>query len=392
MKYFDCAATVPMDEEALAAYVEINKTYFGNSESLHNHGIEAQDVLENSRSYLAEKLNCDPKGLFFTSGGTESNLLAILSLARKARNSGKGNHIITAESEHTSVHSAFKILEKEGFQVTKLNLETDGRISPKRVIQNLRSNTILISIQHINQEIGTIQPIQEMSKLLDRKKVFFHTDCVQSFGKVDLREIIPYVDSISVSSHKIGGPKGVGAVYIHPDCSYEPVVPLLSHERGFRGGTVNVPGIAAFAVAAAKSDPAFYWKECMRKRELFRSALPSFPYTIFEAKQSAQLPSIIGMAIEGMEGQLVMLECNRLGFAISTGSACNERKGEGAKTIAAMGVPAAVAKQFFRISFDHQTADSDIIDLAKALYGIACRFSPGSLVQRTMVQSCWKTV
>ncbi|MBE3569157.1 MAG: IscS subfamily cysteine desulfurase [Bacillales bacterium] len=387
MKYFDCAATVPMDEEAISAYVEMNKMYFGNSESHHNIGIGARDVLENCRSILAERMGIEPRGLFFTSGGTESNLLAILSLARKARETGKGNHIITAESEHNSVHSAFSFLEKEGFHVTKLKMEKDGRISPKRVLENLRSDTILISIQHVNQEIGTIQPIQEISRLIDRNKVLFHTDCVQSFGKVDVRTIIPYVDSITVSSHKIGGPKGVGAVYIHPDCSYEPVFPLLSQEHGFRGGTVNVPGIAAFAVAAAKTDPPSYWKECLRKRELFRSALPSFPYTIYEAEQSAQLPSIIGMAMDGIEGQLVMLECNRLGFAISTGSACSESKGEGAKTMAAIGEPDASAKQFFRISFSHQTADIDIIELAKALFGIARKFSPGSLAQRTMVQS-----
>jgi cysteine desulfurase len=387
MKYFDCAATVPMDEEALSAYVEISKMYFGNSESHHNIGISARDVLENGRSILAEQMGVEPKGLFFTSGGTESNLLAIISLARKAREIGRGNHIITAESEHASVLSAVHFLEKEGFQITKLKMKKNGQISTEQVLENLRPDTILISIQHVNQEIGTLQPIQEISRLIDRKKVLFHTDCVQSFGKVDIREIIPYVDSISVASHKIGGPKGVGAVYIHPDCSYEPVFPLLSQEDGFRGGTINVPGIAAFAVAAAKTDPPSYWKECSRKRKLFRSALPDFPYTIYEAKQSVQLPSIIGMTMDGIEGQLVMLECNRLGFAISTGSACSEGKGEGAKTITAMREPDASAKQFFRISFSDQTPDFDIIELAKTLYEISRRFSPGSLAQRTMIQS-----
>lgn len=376
MKYFDYAATTPMCKEALDIYLQTNVEYFGNSASLHDTGSLAQQLLTRCRQVLARLIGCEEEGLYFTSGGTESNLLAIISLARKA--GSRGNHIITSMAEHTSVHSAMSFLENEGFEVTRLPLNKQGIITAEAVHAVLRKDTVLVSIQYVNQEIGTIQPIKAISAVLHQKKIMFHCDCVQAFGKLDLRPLLPYIDSLSVSAHKIYGPKGVGAVFLSPRIPFEPVFPGLTHENGFRGGTVNVPGIASLTAAAERLCNNWSLQKDYSLRRRFIEQINGTSCIIIEGKKEQQLPSIIGLRIPGMEAQLVMLKANEAGCAISTGSACQSSSESGTKAVLSMGVSMEEAKQFFRISF----GDNTRIEEVDYLSGVIRELSVKSAVRK----------
>ncbi|WP_018664695.1 IscS subfamily cysteine desulfurase [Heyndrickxia acidiproducens] len=374
MYYFDYAATTQMSKQALQAFIETAENDYGNSESLHDVGSNAREVLEKSRSFIAEYLGIPKEGLYFTSGGTEGNLLSVISLAKGARK--KGKHVISSMAEHASVHAALRFLEQSGFEVTRIPFTKNGIVDLGALQSAIRPDTVLVSIQHINPEIGTIQPIREISQLVKPKGILFHSDCVQSFGKADVASMLPFVDSITVSSHKIHGPKGVGAVYIHPACVFNPVFPHLSHENGFRGGTVNVPGIAGFA-AAVEEIKIGYQHQDLELRKLLKQAAGDAVHFI-ESDHDFQMPSIIGAMIPGVQGQLVMLECNKEGFAISTGSACQENHEGGSKAVEAMGYSKEATDQFFRISFGRYTTRKEVILLGKALKKIALDFCPVS--------------
>ena len=248
MNYFDYAATTPLHPEAANVYLKLAQQCYGNTSSLHEIGAEAQNMLTYCRQQIAEMLNVNSTGIYFTSGGTESNLLSIISLAKANRH--KGNHIITTAGEHPSVDSAMTYLQKEGFTVTVIPFTTEGVVDLDLFQKALTAQTILASVQHINPEIGTIQPLEQIAAILRERNILLHSDCVQSFGKVDVKPVARLVDSLTISSHKFYGPKGVGMVYIIHGIGLIPVFPGLVNESGFRGGTVNVPGIAAFATAA----------------------------------------------------------------------------------------------------------------------------------------------
>ena len=337
MIYLDYAATTPISEKALQAYAEASKHFYGNSSSLHDIGSDAADLLELCREKLSGWLNCDRKGIYFTSGGTESNILAITSLidARKHL----GNHLITTECEHSSVYNLFKKLEKSGFKVTYVPVKKDGMIDLHALKNAVKDTTILASIQHVNSETGVIQPIRKIARILHKNNVLYHCDMVQSFGKIPVNIEELQIDSVSVSGHKVYGPKGVGAVYINPKIKWQPQLPGTTHEQGFRPGTVNVPGICSFTVAA---DEALEHMETEQQRikalrEELVSRLKKNPRITIEECKESQLPNILGLRIEGMEGQYAMLECNRSGLAISTGSACAIGMQEPSRTIMAMG-------------------------------------------------------
>lgn len=376
MFYFDYAATTKMSERAQETFMEAAEFFYGNSESLHDIGTDARAVLEKSRGLISGYLGVPAEGLYFTSGGTEGNLLAIVSLAMGA--SGRGKHIISSMAEHASVHSALGFLERLGFEVTRLPFTEKGTVDLKKLEAAIRPDTVLVSVQHINQEIGTIQPIEEISLMVRRRGILFHSDCVQSFGKADVARMIPYVDSITLSSHKIHGPKGVGAVYIHPSCVIAPVFPYLSHEKGFRGGTVNVPGIAGFAAAAEEilieSERDWEYRTALKKAS-------GGTVVFIEGERAMQLPSIVGGMIPGVQGQLVLLECNKAGFAISTGSACQEHHEGGSKAVEAMGYAEEAMDQFFRISFGRHTTKEEILSLGETLKKIAAAHSAGTAMQ-----------
>ncbi len=361
MIYLDYAATTPIREEVLHAYNEVSKNYYGNPSSLHDVGSNAKQLLELCRKELADKINGDSDGVFFTSGGTESNQLAIRSLLDAHKT--KGNHLITSSTEHSSIHNLCKQLETEGFDVTYLPADQYGQVRLEDLQSVVTDQTILVSIQFANPEIGTIQPIKEIGEFLHDHNILFHSDCVQAFGKVPINVKQLHIDSLSISSHKINGPKGVGASYISPSVRWVQQIPGTSHENGFRPGTVNVPGIASFitAVQLICSEMEVNTVKYQELRKRLVTGIETIGHPILvEGHAIDQLPHIVGLSVAGLQGQYVMLEFNRRGIAISTGSACQIGSQSPSKTMLAIGKSKDEAKQLIRLSFGHMTKEDDI--------------------------------
>ncbi|MBA2873640.1 IscS subfamily cysteine desulfurase [Thermaerobacillus caldiproteolyticus] len=377
MIYFDYAATTPMSKEALHAYTEAATSYFGNSSSLHDIGSAANRLLDICRKELAALIHGDERGIYFTSGGTESNILAVHSIIQAHRH--KGNHLITTATEHASLYHLFQQLETEGYDVTYLPVDRFGLIDIEELEHAITPRTIFASIHHANPEIGTVQPIQEIGKRLRQHGVIFHSDCVQTFGKIHVDVQAMCIDSLSISAHKIYGPKGVGAVYIDPRIKWNACFPNATHEYGFRPGTVNVPGIASFVTAAQHicADLINEQTRLEQLRQYFISLIHEkrLPITI-EGHPEAHLPNIIGLSVQGIEGQYTMLECNRHGIAISTGSACQIGKQAPSRTMLAIGKEKEEAKQFVRISFGRFTTVAEIDRLVAVLEEI-CQHRKG---------------
>lgn len=379
MKYFDHAATTPLDSDAATTYMEVACKYFGNTNSLHDMGDTAGKIVGNCRSEWGRLLNVDKNGIYFTSGGTESNFLILQSLLLASEKEGK--HLITSAAEHASVHSTMQALADKGYEITYLPLLKTGVIDIELLEESIRPDTILVSIQHVNSEIGAIQPIKEIGAICKKYDVLFHSDMVQSIGKIEVKEVTPFVDALSLSSHKFYGPKGVGVAYINPKTPWMPMLANGSHENGFRSGTVNTAGIASMTVAAQKtcSKLTEYISKLTHLRNLFKETINKESIVIFEC--SEQYPGIIGLRVKGIEGQWLMLECNRQGFAISTGSACQVGKQAPSKTMKALGLSDGVAKEFIRISMGRDNSEQEICILANALNEIALTRGDRNIIQ-----------
>ncbi|WP_428909255.1 IscS subfamily cysteine desulfurase [Niallia sp. Krafla_26] len=372
VNYFDYAASTPLDSEAAKVYMEAATTYFGNTGSLHDMGTQAKDLLENCRREFAGMLGVESSGIYFTSGGSESNFLGIQALLSAKKK--EGFHIISGVAEHGSIRSTLNSLSQQNYEVTLLPLNEQGRIDVEKLKAATREDTVLIVIQHANSEIGSVQPVQEIAAWCKEKEILFHCDTVHSFAKMDLKPITPLIDSLSISSHKFYGPKGIGIAYVNPKLAWKPFYPGTSHENGFRPGTVNVPAIAAMTVAAQRCHLEL--KESLEEANQLRKSFLSLlekekdTITVYGGSGDEQIPYTIGLRLHGLEGQWVMLECNRLGFAISTGSACSTGLQSASKTMVAMEIPEKIGKEFIRISFGDHTTEQELSELAQALIGV----------------------
>ncbi|KZE67414.1 hypothetical protein AWM68_19415 [Fictibacillus phosphorivorans] len=380
MIYLDYAATTPISETALEAFIHTSKVYFHNTESLHDGGLNAKDLLEHARISLATLLGREGEGIYFTGGGSDGNFLAITSLAFGAQK--KGRHIITSNIEHPSVEYVLTYLEKNGFEVSRIPVNHNGKISLEQLQTVIRKDTILATIQHVNSETGMIQDIKQIGNFLADKEILFHSDCVQSFGKYSVDHFSSAsIDSFTVSAHKIHGPKGTGAVYISPSVYIKPLLSDVTHERGFRPGTVDLPSIVAFVTAAdehiRKQSVHFQHAEDMRKQ--FLSLILKNKAIIFEGKTDCS-PFIFPIRIIGLEGQIVMQELTRKKIAVSTGSACKNGQQEPSRALLAIGRTGSEAHGLVRISISHLTTNEDIARLGKALNEITNKFKSVSEV------------
>ncbi|MEJ8305783.1 IscS subfamily cysteine desulfurase [Saccharibacillus sacchari] len=377
MIYLDYAASSPLCEEALQTLMTMSRDVYANASSLHDGGGQAAHILERSRAFVAGLIGGEPDRLFFTSGGTESNLLAIQGLARSLP--AERRHVLVSALEHHSVKLAANGLVELGYEVELIWPDARGRITPERIEPLLRPDTGLVSVQHANSETGLVQPLAEIGTFLREKGILLHTDAVQSFGKIGFSVDELGVDALSISSHKVQGPKGVGAVYIRPGATYASVYPESLHEGGFRPGTVNVPAIAAFAASAVHTCGLIeqrteqyvslrtYLTERFREYEL-----PAYVVTDrLPGNERNILPHIAGCAGLGYEGQYVMLECNRKGLCISTGSACSSGHQDIPDTLTALGLSAGEGHSFFRISFGPHTTTQHLDRLVQALHELA---------------------
>jgi cysteine desulfurase len=379
MKYFDYAASCPLDQDAAKLYVEMATENFGNTSSLHDIGGQAASLLDHCRETFARMLGVDKRGLYFTSGGSESNFLAIEALLNAPKR--KGQHIITTLAEHSSIHSSLRRLESYGYELTLLPFDSNGLVNIESLQQAIRPDTVLVVIQHTNSEIGTIQPVEAIADICQEHDIHFHCDFVQGLGKWDSRRIAHLVSSFSFAGHKFYGPKGVGGLFIQPSINWQPFFPGTTHESGLRPGTVNLPGIVAMTVAAEKTIGQM--TELNTKfnmlRELLLEKLTPIEnvLTIHGSTGTEQFPGIIGLSIAGMEGQWLMLECNRLGYAISTGSACASGKQNPSRAMQAIGITGKTAKEFARISFGRMTTKEDVEMLGDTIVRIAREFNRG---------------
>lgn len=364
MIYLDYAATTPMNDKALEVYVNVAKHYYGNASSLHDVGGSAKQIKQASAKTIANSLNAQAKDIHFTSGATEANWLAIQALLDGRSKPGK--HIITSKIEHASVKDVFEKLEKQGFEISWLDVDEFGIVQFKEVKKKLREDTVLVSLQHINSEIGSIQPIQEIGSFLLGQEILFHTDAVQSYGKISVDVEDLNVAALSISAHKIYGPKGVGAVWLNPNIEWKPYFDDFHQNKRFKTGTDNVPGIAAFATAA-KDGMAGRTKEFLRvttiKSEFVRKLNELEHEFKVEVDGGNESPYILGLRFPGMEGQFFMLECNQAGLAISTGSACQVGSEQPNRTMKALGRTDEEAREFVRFSFGKNVKEDHLDEI-----------------------------
>ncbi|MFD9624897.1 IscS subfamily cysteine desulfurase [Peribacillus muralis] len=372
MIYLDYAATTPMDEEAIEVFSQASRSFFGNASSLHDIGSESARLLNMSRQQLAEMLNLKKEAILFTSGGSESNMLAIDTFV--ASKPDWQNHLIVSRTEHASIANFVCKLEQSGYEVTYLQHLEDGRIDIEHLSEALSEKTCLVIVQHVNSEIGVIQPIEQISKLVRKHQAFLHVDCVQSFSRLPLDGVSSLCDGMSISSHKVYGPKGTGAVIFPAIHQLKASIPNITHEFGFRPGTVDVPSIASFVTAAKNCENIIeneYERISMLRMQLIQQLTEKeVDFQIIGGGKTEQLPHILALTFAGLQGQYIMLELNRQGFAVSTGSACQIGKQEPSKTMMAIGKSEEEAHQFVRLSFGKHTTTEDIQKLADCLEGM----------------------
>lgn len=364
MIYLDYAATTPMSEKAMEVFLNVAKHYFGNASSLHDAGSSAKQIKEASAKTIANVLNGQAKDIHFTSGASESNFLAIQALLDGSEKDGK--HIITSSIEHASIIDVFEKLSSQGYEVSWLDVDEMGRISLDELKKQVRSDTVLVSIQHINSEIGTIQPIKELGEFLQSKGILFHTDAVQSFGKIEIDIQDLNVDALSISAHKIYGPKGVGAIWMSPEKEWKPFFNDINQTKKLKTGTDNVPGVAAFATAAKETN-ADLSAEFIRMKDMkaafMRRLLELDHDMVIEGGTDNVSPFIVGLRFPGMEGQFLMLECNQAGLAISTGSACQVGSDQPNRTMKALRRTDEEAREFVRFSFGKNVKEDHLSEI-----------------------------
>ena len=364
MIYLDYAATTPISEKAMEVYASVATQYFGNASSLHDIGSSAKQVKEASAKAIAQTLNAQAKDIHFSSGASEANFMAIQALLDGYKNERR--HIITSLIEHSSVKSVFEKLESQGYEVSWIGVDESGTIQLDELKKLVREDTALVSIQHLNSEVGSIQPIKEIGIFLKDKGVLFHTDAVQSYGKIPVNVIDLNVDALTISGHKIYGPKGIGAVWLNPDVEWKPYFYDIHQTKKLKNGTDNVPGMAGFATAAkeaqAQMDTEYQRIEAISSS--IKEQLIALDYEcIIEGNTQENSPYIIGVRFPGMEGQFMMLECNQTGLAISTGSACQVGSDRPNRTMKAIGRSDEEAREFIRISLGKNVKEAHINEI-----------------------------
>ncbi len=361
MIYLDYAATTPMSDKAMEVYAKVAKQYFGNTSSLHDQGSSAKQIKEASAKAIANAINANTKEIHFTSGASESNFLAIQALLDGCKRDGK--HIITSKIEHSSVKDVFEKLENQGYKVSWLGVNQNGQVRLKDLKNIIKDDTVLVSIQHLNSEIGTFQPIKEVGAFLQANDILFHTDAVQSFGKFDLDVNDLNIDALSISAHKIYGPKGMGAVWLNPNIEWRPFFDDIYQVKKLKSGTDNVSAMAAFATATKEAGEKMKdeYDRISNLSKAFVSGLEKLDYELVVEGSSAQRsPYILGIRFPGMEGQFFMLECNQAGLAISTGSACQVGSELPNRTMKALGRTDEEAREFVRFSFGNNVKEDDL--------------------------------
>ncbi len=359
--YLDYAATAPCDPEVQKAMEPYFFQKFGNPSSIHFFGQEAKHAIEDAREMLASFLGAKPEEIIFTSGGTESDNTAISGVAYALQ--AKGNHIITTAIEHHAVSETCKVLEKRGFTVTEIGVDKYGIVDPDDIKNSITNKTILISVMHANNEIGTIQPIADIGKIARAKGIYFHTDAVQTVGHIPVNVDEQNTDLLSLSAHKFYGPKGVGALYIRKGTRMERFLHGGDQERGRRASTQNITGIVGLgkAVELCKKNMQEEIKiHTLLRDRMIKEIIAKIPDTILNGHATKRLPNNANFSIKYIEGESILLSLDMLGIAASTGSACTSSSLEPSHVLLAIGLKHEVAHGSLRLTLGRWSRNEDI--------------------------------
>ena len=366
--YFDYAATTPMSENVYNSMKPYFVEIFGNPNSQHSFGRDAIRGVDNARSQVARAINCLDSEIYFTSSGTEANNWAVKGIAHSYSKSGK--HIISSAIEHPSVKNSVECLKNNGFEVTLISVNSDGIVDIKELEKAIRKDTILISIMMANNEMGAIQPSEEIGKIAKQHKVYFHVDAVQAFGSipVDVKKL--NCDLLTISAHKFYGPKGVGALFIRTGVKLERLIAGGEQERGQRGGTTATPLVVGMGQAAedAIKNIEMYSKHCKElKTHFINRALKEIPYIGINGDPKNCLPNNVNISFKYIEGESILMRLDLDGIAVSSGSACSSGTLEPSYVLNAMSVPIEVSHSSIRFTFGMENTKSDVDLLVEKL-------------------------
>jgi len=364
--YLDNGASTKVDPRVVKVMIPYFNEKYGNASSLHEFGNEASLSLEKARGIIAKKIGAKREEIIFTSGGTESDNLAIIGAAQGGKIKGK-NHIITSNIEHPAVLNTCKELEEQGFDVTYLKVNKQGFIEPKDVKNAITSKTILVSIMHANNEIGTIQPIREIGQICKDMRVLFHTDAVQSFTKVSIDVRKDNIDLASFSSHKIHGPKGIGALYVRKGIKLKKIIHGGKHEFNLRPGTENVAGAVGFAKAVQLVKKADLERILTLRNKLINVVLKNIPKVSLNGSKQNRLCNNANICFNDVEGETIGMYLSMKGVATSTGSACASKSLSPSKVLMAIGLNHTQANSSVRMTLSKFTTEKEINYVLKVL-------------------------
>lgn len=372
--YFDNAATTKLDEEVLQEMMPYLTENYGNASSIYKIGREARKAVETAREQIAKVLNCKPNEIYFTAGGSESDNTAIKGIARANKN--KGNHIITSKIEHPAVLETCKELEKEGFEVSYISVDENGIINLEELKNAIKPTTILITVMLANNEIGTIQPIEEIGQIAKENHIYFHTDAVQAVGsiKIDVQKL--NIDSLSLSGHKFYGPKGIGALYVKTGVRFEKLIAGGHQERNKRAGTENVAGIVGIgkAIELAYSNLDEHNEKIRKLRDYYvEQVKEKIPYIKINGDMEKRLPGNSNISFKFIEGEGLLLNLDLKGIYASSGSACTSGSLDPSHVLLAIGLPHEIARSSLRITIGKYNTKEEVDYLVENLVEIVNR-------------------
>lgn len=372
--YFDNAATTRLDDEVLQEMLPYLKENYGNASSIYKLGRESRKAVEESREKISKVLNCKPNEIYFTAGGSESDNTAIKGIAKA--NKKKGNHIITSKIEHPAVLETCKQLEKEGFEITYISVDENGIVDLEELKKSIKPTTILITIMFANNEIGTIQPIEEIGEIAKESNIYFHTDAVQAVGnaKIDVQKL--NIDSLSLSGHKIYGPKGIGALYVKTGVKFEKFIDGGHQERNKRAGTENVAGIVGIgkSIELAYENLNEHNKKIKELRDYYvEQVKEKIPYIKINGDMEKRLPGNCNLSFRFIEGEGLLLNLDLKGICASSGSACTSGSLDPSHVLLAIGLPHEIAHGSLRISIGKYNTKEEIDYLVENLVEIVNR-------------------
>lgn len=373
--YLDNSATTRVSDDVKDIMVKVMTEDYGNPSSLHMKGVEAERYIKQSREIIASTLKVSEKEILFTSGGTESNNTALIGTAMA--NKRKGNHIITSMIEHASVSNPVKYLEKQGFRITWLPVDRQGRVNPDDVKEAICDDTILISVMYVNNEIGSIQPIDEIAQIIEqtKKDIIFHVDAIQAYGKFHIYPKRQKIDLMSVSGHKIHGPKGTGFLYIKDKTKINPIIFGGGQEKGMRSGTENVPGIAGLGVACRNADKAIDDKieKMYGLKDYFIQKISKIEGTqVNSLNGHDSAPHIVSVSFSGVRSEVLLHSLEDRQIYVSAGSACSSNKPAVSATLTGIGLDKELLDSTLRFSFSTDTTKEQLdytVDVIDELLG-----------------------